>query len=246
MKKVLIIFYLYIFISLIFSDDSSKIINDLSNDLVIQKNEINKLNKELNSLKNEISNLDKKIIINKWLEWAKIILPLFALILSFCAYRNSKKDGEFHRFYNLITEYQTDEFGKNIIGLWDYYKEIKKKIITDNNSKPNEIEKEIKEKIILDYKSNYEDKYKNNLDLVRRKVSNYYIRIWTLLKKGKIKDDILTLFWDKDNVRIIDKILIPMEESLVIILLKTEDKNIIEKKLKPFRDLYQRLNKNLK
>lgn len=177
----------------------------------------------------------------------KLIFPVLALILSFFAFKYSKKDGNFHRFYNLITEYQTDEFGKAITELWDFFDKNKNIVIKqiddqDEESINNKTKNELKE----DYKKNYKSTYKNGLDLKRRKVSNFYVRMYALLKHNKLTDDLLSIYWDKNNIEIIDKILIPLEEILVEILQSSKDPKIKHKKIVPLKYLYQKMNKSKK
>ena len=126
-------------------------------------------------------------------KWIIAILTPIALLFNYGVNRRSEmRQGVLH----VLSMYYTKEIyeGTNMLRkLHEWYKE-------KHGSKT-----------FYDYFKSYDDPQK---DLERRNVSHFWITLGTLLKHGMVDKKIVYELWSQDDVGIVEKILIPLENEL--------------------------------
>jgi hypothetical protein len=143
---------------------------------------------------------------------------IIAALVTYSLYRITKRNLIYQVLVNLQMEYRSPEMQYAIMRLWDFYKEcnkdeetLMKKYGKKYDDEKNWLKKQ-KEKPI--------EALKTTLDHQRRLVSQFYGHLAALYTNKIIPPDVIFATWSEKDLRIIPKIIIPMENKLLEILHK--------------------------
>ena len=151
------------------------------------------------------------------------------VIFGFLVWRATKNATKHHALLDMHKEYADAEFGKCIKNLWDFYRE------DDCGGKNKKLPEKEEEKISRKLKANFRKIMENEkipirfidykVNDSRRLVSHYYLHMADLYFNdilGNHEDlktkELFFNYWTEQTLRIIPKIIIPLEDELVEII----------------------------
>lgn len=146
-------------------------------------------------------------------EWARTnalgsviaaVASLAAFIMAWWAWRASKKEVRHRALYELQKEYRTPEMHAAVSALWKLYdtypRSFTKRLRIARDRKPFE-------------RLSAEERF-YSMDGQRRLVSHFFTQLGVLVEAGEVPRNVIFRLWEPDNIRIVDLVLIPLEETV--------------------------------
>jgi hypothetical protein len=126
-------------------------------------------------------------------------VAIIAAIFAYRAWRVSKGQLKSQIISDILKEYRSVEMGSAIRRLHEEFEQCEK----------------IESKLVDSYKNKYESEKtcRESLHNQRRMVSNFYQHVSTLISNGVIKNTVFYSIWTKDDLKIIQDILLPIERK---------------------------------
>jgi len=176
------------------------------------------------------------------------LLAFFTVIILFYIHFNEKDFRQAETFDNLVKEYSSKEFHKELKNLDKF-----RGILIDKYHLKKDISNilyiKISHKEIIKYKEFVIKNTFQNYNDSRRIVSNFFQRMSILLKKSYLKKDLVLAFWGEDHSLLLENLIIPFERSLLENLKDIEkglDEKDIEKRLECLNYIKDELNVKVK
>jgi len=165
----------------------------------------------------------------------KIALIVSAVVALF-SYLIGNKIVRRQTLMDLLKEYRSLEMGLAVQRMWDFYRNTCDK---DKESLIEEYKKEYKksEKKLEEPKLNIEQ-MRNSLHYQRRIVSNFYGHLAILFSNKALDENLVFEIWPKDTLKIIPKILVPIETKALPELFGKKER--FSETIKYMLDLYKK------
>lgn len=135
-----------------------------------------------------------------WIAVVSAVAAIAAVVVAGKALRAARLDLTYHHLSELMREYAKPGMSAAVKDLWGFFE--------DQNSDP--------EKLKATFAQMLKDSSDENLSTERRRVSHFYQRMAALYCAGLLPKKVLFHLWYEESLRIIPKIIVPLEEALYV------------------------------
>jgi hypothetical protein len=141
-----------------------------------------------------------------------IVSLIVSLIVPLIIFSRTKRRENYQNLLERITLYSSPEMLLAIQSLWDFYNKYGDSKFLDQYMKIKEKENKQMEKMNASDKLNYQ---RCTLHYERRLVSHFWRTMSDLMSKNLVPQKAVYYWWSKDDIDIVKKIIVPIENRLL-------------------------------